>query len=103
MNALWSADLKVQARNREATLVEEPLAIGFDDFGIDQGLSADLVLQVVHEKPGLDAHLRRRPARSGRLVHGLGHVLGKAHQPLVDLGDLFRALAQHGVADDADA
>ena len=88
-----------QAGNRETALVVEPFALRFDDFRVHD--HSRPLAHVPDEQPLLHAYLRRCEADPRRLVHGLDHVVGKAHQSAVDVIDLARLLAQDGISNNA--
>ena len=63
---------------------------------------AELALDVPGEDPQADADLRRREAGAGRGEHRVGEVGDELAQLAVEAVDLDRALAQHGIAEEAD-
>ena len=103
VHLLGAEDLEVQPGDRQAPLVEKPLAVRLDDLRVDQGSGAAVIAQVVDEEALFDAHLGGGQAQPRCGVHRLGHVHRQANQAFVDVGDHLCALAQYRVADDADA
>lgn len=62
----------------------------------------DLAVDVPGEDPQPDADLRCSQSGTGRLEHGVGEVVHQGAQLLVEGGDLDRAAAQDGVAEQTD-
>jgi len=103
VNLLRAHDVPRQARNRQASFVEFPLAIRFDDLRVDQRMGFLTHLEVVDKEALSDANLRRRQTEAGFGIHGFQHVFRQLHERAVDIGDLLGDLFQHRVAVRTDA
>ena len=104
MHRLGTHDVPRETRNRQAPFVELPLAVGFDDLGVDEGVWVEALLsQVVDEQPLADAHLGCSKTQPGFVIHCLEHVVDEANQGSIDVGDVFCHLLQDLVAVVADA
>lgn len=95
-NFLWSDHLDVETRYRKASFFIDPLARGFDDFRVDENIRA--VANVVDEQLLLDTDLRGRETDTGRVVHDVEHLVGEAHEFVVDLLDLERRRLQNRIS-----
>lgn len=99
---LGSHDVPGEAGHRQAPFFEDPLPFCFLDDRIHDGVRTGFVAQVVDKNALLHTDLCRSQSEAGRGVHGVDHLIGKAHQSGVDVVDLPSTLAQHRVAHDAD-
>ena len=98
---LGAHDLDVQAGDRQAPLLVDPLAVGLDDLRVEHDH------RVVAEVPDEDLllHADLRGGEGEAVVGGVEraeHLVDEAHRLAVDLVDGRRLGLEHGVAEGAD-
>ena len=93
--------LDVQAGDRQAALLVDPLAVGLDDLRVED--DHRLVAEVPHEDLLLHADLRGGQGEAVvAAVERAEHLVDEAQRLAVDVGDGRGLRLQHGVAEGAD-
>ena len=95
-----AAALIAQLGERQAALEAVLLLGGELEARVDQ--VTDLAVDVPGERAQPDPDLGRGKPGAGGIEHGVGEVLDQLAQLLVEVDDLERGLAQHGVAEETD-
>lgn len=95
---LGADDVPRQPGHRQAAFLVLPLAVGFDNLRIDQGVRIFTSQEVVDEQALANSNLWRGKAEPRLFVHGLEHVFDQANQRTVDVGDILGDLFEHRVA-----
>ena len=81
------------ARDREATLQPNLLALPLDHLRVDQRVQVGVGLDHQHAQP--DAHLRRGQPDAGCRDHGVDHVVDQLADAAVDTRHPLRFLAKN--------
>lgn len=100
-HALGADDLDVEPRDRQTSLVVNPLTVCFDNLGVQNDMAA--VVEVPDEDLLLHADLRCSECNSSvAVIKRVEHLVDESNESTIDIGDGRSLGLEHRIAEGAD-